>query len=236
MAVGKILAGTPGDMDRLRRELKEGGGGDKWFWRVPADDEVKVRFMVEPYEFTRFKQHFINDGKNSRSFPCNDGDCEGCDEGNDPSWTWVAPVVDVTENRVRVLQVPKSVVESLMKKADRHGTVLNRDWLIIREGSGRDNTRYELDSDPPKRRDMSIYEDPDIMGMLEAQLEDAMGVDDDDDEPPRRGAIKKATKRAVSGKRRRESEEDEEPPRRSVKKTVKKTIKKAASARKGLRR
>jgi hypothetical protein len=256
VAVGKIRTSKPGDMTRLKRALKESGGGDKWFHRVPADDEFTFRLMVEPYEFTQFKQHFM-DGK---SFPCNEGDCEGCDEGNDVRPVWVAPVVDTIENRVRALQVPKGIVEELMKKADRHGTVLDRDWILIRVGSGKDNTRYELDSHVPKRRDMSIYEEPDIEAMLESQLEEALGERDEEeeDEPPRRGKSARSAKKAVrqtrGGSSTRvkrnsrafdnvEDEDDEAPPsRRPVKKAtktaVKKTVKKPAAkpARRGLRR
>lgn len=256
-----IKAGTPGNIKRLKTKLKESSGGDRWFYRVQPDTELKVRFMVEPWEFTYFDQHSTGTGKDFKSFPCSDDNCVGCDEGADVYKVWVAPVVDVAESRVRVLQVPKSIVDELTRKADRQSTIRNRDWVIIREGSGRDNTKYYLEDESPKKRDLSIYEMPDIMAMLEAQLAEATGEDDEEeDEPPRRSRSSKKVSKSV--KRTRSSgrsddvwanvddeEDDDDPPwdssktaRRPLKKAAKKvskTIKKSlrsAAPRKGLRR
>lgn len=254
MATGKIRASTPGSKNALKRELKESSGGDKWFYRVPADSELKARFMVEPWEFISYQQHFVGSGKDSRSFPCNDGDCVGCDEGYDANKVWVAPIVDIEEKRVRAMVVPKSIVDALTSQTERHGTIMDRDYYIVREGSGKDNTKYRLDSDGAKRRDMSIYDPPDIMAMLESQLEDAQNADDDDDEPPRRSggktakkAVRKPSSISRSSSRSRDDvdDDDDEPPweqparksstgaaRKPIKKIAGRTLKKSVSSTK----
>lgn len=208
MATGKVRTSTPGSREALKRELKEGNGNDRWFYRVPANDEMTGRFMAEPWEFTSYLQHFIN----KKSFPCNDGDCLGCDEGNQARKVWVAPVVDVKEKRVRAMQVPKSIVDELTKIADRAGTIMDRDITVIREGSTQEDTKYTLYTEGRKRRDMSIFEAPDIEGMLEDQLADALDadVDDEDDAPPRRKSANK--KVAKSSKSRSVRDKDEKAP------------------------
>jgi hypothetical protein len=258
MGVGKIRASTSGSLDKLKRDLKDSGNGD-WFYRLPGDAEITLRFMAEPWDFVKYTNHYDRDAK--QSYPCVEGDCKGCDEGIEGRQTWVAPVVDVTESRVRAMVIPKGVVDSLTKRAEkRGGTIMDRDFIIMREGTTMEDTKYEIEPQPPKRRNMSDYEPPDIMDMLEQQLRDAMDDDDDDDEPPRRSSSKKASKKAArktarptrraalddddddddeprsstgrARKRRSLADDgDDKPPRRSLKKAVKKTAPKKSLRR-----
>lgn len=249
MAVGRIRVETPGDIKALKKSLKDSGGDDKWFFSLKADSEITVRFLAEPWEFTSFLQHFMEDRPgDQKSFPCNSGDCEGCDEGNSAYKVWVAPVLDVENNRVRAMRMPKGIVDSLTKKAERKNTIMDRDYIIMREGSGKDGTKYDLDDMPVKRRNLDGYELPDIEGMLESQLQDAMGVSLADEEPPPRRPTKKPNKAAskavakkVARRPRGPVDEDDEEPPWSPKparpaKAVRRPIKKAAPAKKGLRR
>lgn len=263
MGVGRIRAGSAGDPTKLKRELKESAGSDKWFMTIPADSEVTVRFLAEPWEFVSYMKHYIGEGKEGKQFPCNEGDCIGCDEGSEPYKVWVAPVVEIEDGkptRARAMVVPKSIVDTLSRKADKGpGTVMDRDYIIQREGSGKDNTKYLLDFEARKRRDLSEFEAPDIMEMLEQQLDDVLESDLIDDEPPRRGGrpTKKATKKAMPARRRThdededdEDEDDDEapwddaPPARSStgaarKRPIKKAarpLKKAVAPKKSLRR
>lgn len=241
MPVGKIKVGRAGSLDKLKKELKSNSQGDKWFYRIPADEEVTVRFMVDPPDFVNYMNHY--DPDNQTSYPCNTGDCIGCDEGIEARKVWVAPAVDVEENKVLAMVVPKGIVDSLTKKYERarSGTITDRDFIIMREGSGKDNTKYDLDSEMPRKRDLSDFEVPDIESMLEKQLLDAMGVEeDDDDEPPRRkkSSSKKPVKKTAAKKRPRptiadeddEDDDDEEEDwssRRPVKKAAKKSARPA---------
>lgn len=259
MAVGKIRAGTAGSLDKLKKALKESNGGGKFFDRIAADSEMICRFISEPTDFISFEQHFMED-REPKSFPCNTGDCEGCDEGNQSSKIWVAPVLDVEANRVRALQLSKGVVDSLTKIFERRNTIMDRDIAIIREGSGKEGTKYTVDPLDRRRRDISDLEPPDIIGMIEAQLAEATGaapVDDDDEDetpPPRRSARRGSVKKAAAKKTVRrptiadEDDDDDDDNwgrapglRRSskgaaAKKATKKVLKKVAPAKKSLRR
>lgn len=256
MGVGSIKAAQAGTMSKLKKTLKESTGGDKWFYRLKADTDITVRFMTEPFDFISYKNHYQRGEKKGedRSFPCNDGDCLGCDEGIDVRTVWVAPVVDVTDSRVRVMVLPKGIVDSLVLRYEKRGTIMDRDYLIMREGSTMEDTKYEIDPEAPKKRDMSAYKMPDIMAMLEEQLADAMGNADDDDEPPRRAAskrpVKKASKAVASrlAKRRTQDDDDEDDdpgfsgrPAKAIKRSTgaaRKPLRKPAPEvkKKGLRR
>jgi hypothetical protein len=99
MGVGRIRAGSAGDPTKLKRELKESAGSDKWFMTIPADSEVTIRFLAEPWEFISYMKHYIGEGKDGKQFPCNEGDCIGCDEGSEPYKVWVAPVVEIEDGK-----------------------------------------------------------------------------------------------------------------------------------------
>lgn len=225
MAVGKAKAKTVGSLKDLKRELKDSGGGSNWFYRLAADSEITVRFLVEPTEFTWFWQHY--DGswpEKKRGFPCNTGDCFGCDEGNKARKVWVAPVVEVANKQVRVMVIPKTIVESLVDRFERWSTIMDRDYIIMREGSTMENTSYELVHEAPRKMKLSGYAMPDIAQMIEDQIKAANSDDDDDDdtdeEPPwatRKGA-KKVTKKVVK-----------KATKTVAKKAVKKTLNRAAA-------
>jgi hypothetical protein len=188
MAIGK----KAGDLKTLKRELKA-SSGDKWFWRVPANDEVKVRFLAEPVNIVKFAQHFDNTRpKGKQAFPCDDGACEGCDEGLEKRYAWAAPVLDVDEDRVRVLQLPKTVMDILYVRYEKYDTIMDREMLIMRQGSTKDDTKYMIDTLDRRRINLKKYAAhmPDIEAMLQSQLDEAMRDDDDDDDDRPRGKSK----------------------------------------------
>ena len=235
-----IRAGKSGSLEKLKRDLAD-TGGDKWFYTIKGGTEITVRFLTEPWDFVNYMRHYMD----GQSFPCDSDSCRGCDEGNSASKAFVAAVLDVEESRVRAMSMPKSLVDTLTRAAERRGTIMNRDYIIERIGTGKDDTKYNIEPDTPKKRDLSDYELPDIMGMLERQL-DEMGDDEDEEEAPRRRTSKKPGRGAVKSKSRRETfyddDDDDDPgfsasaakPRRVMKKSS--AAKKSLSKKKGLRR
>lgn len=233
----------------IKKDLKSGGGG-MWFTRVQPDTELTVRFMAEPDDggIASFWNHFDDTRpKGKQAYPCNagEGDCVGCDEGVDRTKVYIAPCIDVSNNQVIVLQMTKTVIESLLKKYERHSTLLDRDYIIARTGSGRENTSYEVDADERRKRDLSRYDLPDMGQMIQDQIEFAMS--DEEEEQPRQQRRKPGRSAPPPGRRPPrgrtyadddDEDEDDEPPRRAVKRVVKKpaAIKKLADKGKTLRR
>ena len=238
MAVGKIKMRRAGPIRELKNRVKSGGGD--FFLTVKADSELSVRFTTEPTEWVEFQQHFMTDHE-PKAFPCNDGDCEGCDAGDKPSTKWAACVLDITADKIRVLLMSRTVIDQLLRRFDKYKTVMDRDYEIIREGSGPQDTKYDVSSEGRSKRSLVKYRaqllgqagiEEMIAGMLDDKPDDDDGEDAPEDDFPAAKKSKRPIKRAgVRRARYADEEEDDAPPprRRAVKSAPRPVAKKAAA-------
>jgi hypothetical protein len=110
--------------------------------------ETKVRFLQESPEWWGYFEHFM-DGK---SFPCMEAsECPGCSSDNESvkrrsrrygTFVWM-----VDQKRVLPFKIGAKLSERLTVRAERNnGSLLNRDYVIIRSGTGLE-TDYDVDQD-----------------------------------------------------------------------------------------
>lgn len=235
MAVGKIKGGKVKSIDRLRKDNARGGAGSaEYMLTVPADSELTVRFLTEPDGWAEYMEHYVEDHE-PRFFPCNDGDCDGCDAGDKPSKKWAALVVDVEKDQVRVLKMGITIEKKVFRRYDKNQTLMDREYTIMRSGSGKNDTEYDLETGSREkfpyakyRRNMPDLDDFLLAQITGAQVEEDQDDDDDDapwedDKPARRGVAKKSSKKAPTRRRLNDDDEDdddedERPARRGVKK------------------
>lgn len=222
------------------------------FIKFISEDGIMARLLDEPDGWVAFAEHY-DEGGDLGYFPCVEGDCPGCDAGGKATQRYLVPIIDVEEDEAVVLKVPKSLAQELVSKYDRRGTLLDRDYFFFKEGSGKNGTRYKVDDEDKKRRNVDKFEIPDLMAALQSAWDRAFdnGDDEEDDEEetkPRRSAKKAGAKKAAprkAGGRTRRSNDDEddeddedEAPRRSVgKRAAKKApARKAVAKKTGARR
>lgn len=123
-------------------------GGD--YLRGFKKGETKVRFLDEPDEWIAFREHFTRDRK---GFPCTEDklSCPGCTHGDEEvrkaSRKYAAQVLLVKQNVVLPFKIPVSLSDRLAVRAERNGgTLLNRDYVVLRSGDGFD-TEYDVDQE-----------------------------------------------------------------------------------------
>lgn len=185
----KIKSKKVGTMNDLRSGLKRSGGSN-FLQRIPADGSVTVRFLTEPTEWVSFLEHYDSVRK---FYPCTDN-CPGCDEGDRPSSRYLANALNIEEDRVVPLVLPKTLAAAAVRKYDRYGTITDRNYEIIRSGSGLD-TVYEIDPELPTKIRLDKYDLIDLMDTLEDQLP---SDEDDDDEEEEGGAPQKTSRRSTA--------------------------------------
>lgn len=177
MAVKTTKAGS---IKALRTSVeRKGGGNDQFLQRVPADDSIMVRFLTEPDEWQSYFEHY---DQVMRYYPCSD-DCPGCTEGNRPSQRYLANVLDIQNDRVVPMVIPKTLVTKLLNSYDRYTTMTDRDYDLIRLGSGLD-TDYDRSPEAPAKRSVNKYTLLDLEAVLENQLRRAFDQDTDEEEAP----------------------------------------------------
>ena len=215
----KIKGGQVKSAAALKKSLKKGGGGANYMKRVPKDDSITVRFLTEPEEWFEYLEYFSEEDK---FFPAVEGmDPEFVADLNPPSKRWLAPAVDVSDNSVVPIVLPKSLVQSIMKKYEKYKTVLDRDYELTREGEGFD-TSYEAIPEPPSKMNLRRFTPPDLLEVLEAAVPEALGgggdnddeddvdFDEADDETPIRTRKRPVKKTRTIRKRVKDEPEPEE--------------------------
>jgi hypothetical protein len=243
-----LKGGSVGSVNKLRKKLKKGGGGGQYLSRIPSESSLVVRFLTEPDEWVEYYEHY-DENSDPRYYPCSD-DCKGCDAGDKSSQRYLANALDIDENKVVPLVLPKTVASSILKKYDKFKTLLDRDYELSRTGTGMD-TEYDAIPESPTRMNLRRFEALDLWGLLMSQLDSADEDDDEDDdddfeEKPtrRRSRPTSPASRQMSKRRDDDDEDDDDEPRvrrrrrdaAPAKKTTSRSTRNTSSARKPAKR
>jgi hypothetical protein len=125
--------------------------GDGSYLRNFAPGDTTVRFCEELDEWIKFWQHFNEEDK--RSYPCT-GDrstCPGCNSENvkeaKASLHYGTTVKLIDRDVYMPMRMKVSIYKKMKTRSERNdGTILNRDYIIIREGKGLE-TEYDVEAD-----------------------------------------------------------------------------------------
>lgn len=233
-----IRGGKAKSMKTLKSSLKR-KSSENYLKRIP-NEGITIRFMTEPDEFFEYYEYW--DPSDKAYYPEVEGVEPNIEPGRKPAKRFLANAVDISEGKVIPLVLPATALAQLVKKYDKYGTILDRDYEINREGTGID-TEYDVTPEPASAMKMSRFKELDLQAVLESQLpganedEDEDEVDEDEeDEAPRRSAKRKvggsSRKRPVDDEDEDEDEdEDDEPVRRPSPK--KRPVKKRPVKRRG---
>lgn len=197
--------------EELDKFLTEGSGGN--FLALKDQDEVNVAFLAMPLDFTKLKQHNINDdgGKFKGSAPCiGEDDCAVCEAfGYDSVSVTYAPIYVFEQDKMMLFRCNATFMKEIRKKAKRSKKRwLKSIWVIGREGSGFD-TSYFLDNTDKKVGTLD-YEELDIYDLflnqynrfVENNLDLDSDDDDDDDDDMWNRRKKKSDKKKKSSKKK----------------------------------
>lgn len=142
------------------------------YLRNPAKGETLVRYLEEVDDWLLFYEHYNPDG---RSFPCTEdrATCPGCTHPNEKVserkrkyavQCWL-PKKDV----VLPYRMPVTVVDRMTVRSERNGgTILNRDYVVIKSGSGFD-TEYDVDQEDKYPVDIA-----DLKKKIKVDIQDAL--------------------------------------------------------------
>jgi len=203
-----------------------------------------VRFLHEPFGRTpwvEYYEHYVpgGGGGNGAYVPC----IENCRLDGDirAGKRWYVNVWDRDSKQVRLLKLTGAMVENLIIKYERRGTILDRDYSITRTGEGTD-TKYHIEAEEKEAFNLRNIKLIDIEGYLDQQAQGYYGggrnvkaraesiddededdvedvededEDEDEEEAPRRKTVAKGkattTKRRPVDEDEDEDDEEEEP-------------------------
>lgn len=130
----------------------EGGDYANTIWSFRTGSTV-VRFLddLANDEWTSYWEHY--DAGRKKYYPCpGQAICPGCKDGLKASRKYLTNllVVSADDEKVKpgyvnLYKMPVSIMNKALRRVDRHGTIRDRDYEIIRVGSGMD-TEYDLET------------------------------------------------------------------------------------------
>lgn len=154
-------------------------GGKEWLHNFKPG-ETKVRFLQEVDDWILYREHYTGEGK---SFPCTNerSSCPGCTSDNEKmnksSRKYAANAINLSTGRVQAFKMPITLSDRLAARSQRNGdTIINRDYIIIRTGSGLD-TEYDVEQDEKYEIDLAQYKDSfiDIENILAESFQEVWG-------------------------------------------------------------
>lgn len=214
----------------IREDLKKSSGGNAgWLRGIKDGKDLRVRFLQDPEEWLEYGEHYA---RSTGFFPCTgDETCGGCASDDDrmakPSTKYIAQVLIQHEDgakdvgQVRALKIPRTLANKLTIRAERSGnTLLDRDYTILRRGSGTD-TEYDVEREDKAPMDLSKYTHVDVDAILSQQFDEnappLVGVlpkqiKGSDDEPAKATGIREQLKAAAAENKANGVVAEDEPP------------------------
>lgn len=184
----RIIGKKMGDLKALKQSLKKGGAGT-FVKFIPKEGSITVRFLDEPTEWINYYEHF--DGAIRKSYPCIEAQCPGCATEERRTSRYLANALDIEADRVVPLQLPKTLVSSLVALYERMNTLTDRDIELIRSGEGLD-TEYSALPEPPTNRPIAKYDKHDLSAILDSAFNSVFGQDEEDEDNGQATPVAKA--------------------------------------------
>jgi len=161
----------------------EGGSSD--YLRYFKDAETTFRVLQEPQDWVEYWEHF---NPNGFPFPCT-GDrqnCPGCTSSNEKMQKASKKIaIQVLQGEwVNAFKVPKTVADKLANRANRIGTVTDRDYTIYKVQSknsdGSTKTDYDVEGNEKIPVDISALEPKfkDVEAILQKMYDQSWGSGD----------------------------------------------------------
>ena len=177
----------------VRNSMNKGGGNwGRMLWFKP-DQERTVRIMQDPSDFIEFDYLWDDDaGKNGwgMKVPAYAGIGKDFPQLKDktPSQKFVIQVALIEDDEpegIYFLEPNQKLMKDILAHYDKRGTLLDRDFEIMRTGKGK-ATSYTLFADDPEERELDDLDEQDfneeLVRMVEEYQKAVNESDDDEDE------------------------------------------------------
>lgn len=169
----------------IREDIKKSSGAGKYLRNIRDGKDCEVRFLQDPEDWFKYREHY---GAATKFFPCTqDEACPGCTSDDEKlrksSRRYVSNVIIVREKdakdegQVVLLKIPLALANRLTAKADRNGgTLLDRNYTLIRTGNGLD-TDYDAEAEDKSPVNTAAFELLDPEPYLVDMFDSAWGTD-----------------------------------------------------------
>lgn len=146
-------------------DVSQSSGKGLTYINYIPDGSTTVRFLSEPTEWIQYPEWY--DVTKKRPYPVLRNSNIELPDGERISKRFLAPALLCDDDEVVTLKLPKTAVEQLFVSYDRNGTVMDRDFDIIRSGEGL-KTSYQVYPGEKMKRPLNKYEVPNVNEVLDS--------------------------------------------------------------------
>jgi hypothetical protein len=211
-------------LNNMKNQINKAGGSKKKIFYVKEGGKGRVRFLLDFEEGLELTFHdSFNDGINAICLEELGKDCPLCEEEGLRTrklYCWPVWDYDAKEVKLFIFAVNNCTpVPALIGLYEAYGTILDRDYVIGKQGK-QQNTSYTviaMDKAKFRNKDAKIPTKKAILKLLEKAfpLEEDVDFDEEDDDEPKKKKGKKADKSSKKagnkkGKKKDEDEDDED--------------------------
>ena len=140
----RIIGETQEKYESRRSEMSD----TIWIKGFKVGDTKLRPWPMPTGNWVRYYEHYV--GRIKRFVPCGGSDCI-LDDDHDPkvvskSLKWIVPAVD-QDGQLQYFKIGPDLQAAFKRKEQRSptNTVSDRDWIIVRTGSGFTDTKYDLE-------------------------------------------------------------------------------------------
>lgn len=159
---------TVGSISQLKQSLEKNSStsDDVWIKYIPKNGDLNVRFLSEPDTWASYHEAWNPSGRGGKgaSYPVPMG--EEVPDDHRVSKRYLANALDIDNDRVVPVCISVTLMQAVVLRYEKHGTITDRDYVLSKSGAGKD-TKYMLTPEAPLARKMDKYEPVDLEKVLE---------------------------------------------------------------------
>lgn len=155
-----LAGGIAGTVQKLRQGLAAAStsSNSRKLLIIKEDEPVKVRFLQEPDQWMVFYEHYVRDSKAFVPALNPDPLDSHPDEAvRRKSLRHMVNVLNLETMQVQLLKMNQDLTNRVMMRHNRYQTVTDRNYEILRSGSGL-QTSYDLEADDAEAMDISRFQ------------------------------------------------------------------------------
>ncbi len=139
------------------KQIKEAMDKTASLFKMKSGENKLIRILVPTSEVAATWEHVEQIGGFWKTIECiGKKDCPLCRAGRTPSFKTYIPILDIADDKVKILKASKEVVKALIAFEDEYGDLTQMDLKVVRLGEGL-KTTYQFFRKDPSRIDLSKY-------------------------------------------------------------------------------
>lgn len=153
-------------------EMLGNGGVD--YLKLEDGGSAVIRILLPADELIGVYEHTEQFASGWKTVTClGKNTCPLCKAGKRANFKAYIPVLDRSDDKVKIFKVSKTVVKQLVGMMEEYGDLTSRDYKVLRTGKKLDTT-YQFFPKDNKEIDLSQYEIPDIESIVEPMTPEAI--------------------------------------------------------------